>query len=123
MPFKSLAQEGFLHAHPEKLGKEGLKEWDAATKGKHLPEHVKVYDEGGVVAQKDKKMNPFAKITGGDAKPKKELHKITTHKAHSGGYVHTHQHHHPEHHPDETHISKSMADVHKHMDDHMGTPA
>jgi hypothetical protein len=40
-PFASLAQEGFLHAHPEKLGKAGLKEWDAATKGKHLPEHVK----------------------------------------------------------------------------------
>jgi len=40
-PFASLAQEGFLHAHPEKLGKKGLAEWDAATKGKHLPEHVK----------------------------------------------------------------------------------
>lgn len=40
-PFASLAQEGFLHAHPEKLGKAGLKEWDAATKGKHLPKHVK----------------------------------------------------------------------------------
>ena len=39
-PFSSLAQEGFLHAHPEKLGKAGLKEWDAATKGKHLPQHV-----------------------------------------------------------------------------------
>lgn len=39
MPFESLAQEGYLHAHPEKLGKAGLKEWDAATKGKHLPEH------------------------------------------------------------------------------------
>ena len=41
MPFVSLAQEGFLHAHPEKLGAAGLKEWDAATKGRHLPEHVK----------------------------------------------------------------------------------
>lgn len=40
-PFASLAQEGFLHAHPEKLGKKGLAEWDAATKGKKLPEHVK----------------------------------------------------------------------------------
>jgi hypothetical protein len=40
-PFASLAQEGYLHAHPEKLGKSGLKEWDAATKGKHLPEHAK----------------------------------------------------------------------------------
>ena len=40
-PFASIAQEGFLHAHPEKLGAKGLKEWDAETKGKHLPEHVK----------------------------------------------------------------------------------
>ena len=40
-PFASLAQEGYLHAHPEKLGKAGLKEWDAATKGKKLPKKVK----------------------------------------------------------------------------------
>jgi len=40
-PFASIAQEGFMHEHPEKLGKAGLKEWDAATKGKHLPQHVK----------------------------------------------------------------------------------
>jgi hypothetical protein len=40
-PFASLAQEGYMHAHPEKLGAKGLAEWDAATKGKHLPEHVK----------------------------------------------------------------------------------
>jgi hypothetical protein len=38
MPFKSKAQAGYLHSHPEILGKEGLAEWDAATKGKHLPE-------------------------------------------------------------------------------------
>ncbi len=40
-PFASLAQEGYLHAHPEKLGKTALDEWDSATKGKKLPEHVK----------------------------------------------------------------------------------
>jgi hypothetical protein len=40
-PFASLAQEGYLHAHPEKLGKKGLAEWDAETKGKSLPKHVK----------------------------------------------------------------------------------
>jgi hypothetical protein len=41
MPFKSLAQEGYLHSHPEILGKEKLAEFDAATKGRHLPEHSK----------------------------------------------------------------------------------
>lgn len=42
-PFASLAQEGFLHAHPEKLGAKGLAEWDASTKarGTKMPEHVK----------------------------------------------------------------------------------
>ncbi len=40
MPFDSLAQEGYLHAHPEILGEKKLKEFDEATKGKHLPEHV-----------------------------------------------------------------------------------
>lgn len=40
MPFKSAAQRGYLHAHPEILGKKGLAEWDAASKGQHVPEHV-----------------------------------------------------------------------------------
>ena len=40
-PFASLAQEGFLHEHPEKLGAKKLAEFDAATKGKHLPKRVK----------------------------------------------------------------------------------
>src|SRR5438046_9832422 len=40
MPYKSKAQAAFLHAHPEKVGGEAaLKEWDAATDFKHLPEH------------------------------------------------------------------------------------
>ena len=39
-PFASLAQAGYMHSHPEKLGKKGLAEWDAATKGKHLPKKV-----------------------------------------------------------------------------------
>ncbi len=40
-PFASLAQEGYLHAHPDKLGPKTLAEFDAATKGKHLPKRVK----------------------------------------------------------------------------------
>lgn len=41
MPFVSSAQRGYLHAHPEVLGKKALSEWDAASKGqKSLPEHV-----------------------------------------------------------------------------------
>jgi hypothetical protein len=40
-PFVSKAQQGFLHAHPEKLGPEKLAEFDAASKGKKLPARVK----------------------------------------------------------------------------------
>jgi hypothetical protein len=46
MPFKSLAQEHYMHAHPEILGKTALKEWDSATKGKHLPEHSHMQESG-----------------------------------------------------------------------------
>lgn len=40
-PFASLAQEGWAHTHPEQFGEKNLKEFDAATKGKHLPKTVK----------------------------------------------------------------------------------
>jgi hypothetical protein len=40
-PFASLAQAGYMHEHPEKLGKTALDEWDASTKGRSLPKRVK----------------------------------------------------------------------------------
>lgn len=40
-PFASLAQAGWAHTHPDEFGKKNLAEFDAATKGKHLPKHVK----------------------------------------------------------------------------------
>jgi len=40
-PFVSLKQEGYMHMHPEVLGKTALAEWDRETKGHHLPEKVK----------------------------------------------------------------------------------
>ena len=40
-PFASLAQAGYLHSHPEKLGAQKLAEFDSATKGKKLPKRVK----------------------------------------------------------------------------------
>ena len=39
MPFKSVAQQRFLEAHPEKL-KGKIKEWEKATDFKSLPEKV-----------------------------------------------------------------------------------
>lgn len=40
-PFASLAQAGYMHTHPDILGKEGLKEWDRSSKGKSIPYKVK----------------------------------------------------------------------------------
>ena len=40
-PFASIAQERFLNAHPEKLGKEKLNEFNQASKGLKLPKKVK----------------------------------------------------------------------------------
>jgi hypothetical protein len=41
-PYKSKAQEGYFHANKAKLEKQGVNvsEWDAATKGKQLPERA-----------------------------------------------------------------------------------
>lgn len=40
MPFKSEAQQRYMYAHPEILGKKGLKEWSEKTDYKNLPYHV-----------------------------------------------------------------------------------
>ena len=42
MPFKSIAQQRFLEAHPEKVGgKEKLHEWESATNFSSLPKKKK----------------------------------------------------------------------------------
>jgi hypothetical protein len=38
--FESKAQQGYMYAHPEILGKKGLKEWSDKTNFKSLPYHV-----------------------------------------------------------------------------------
>jgi hypothetical protein len=43
VPFVSQAQEGYMHEHPEILGKSALHEWDEATKGKSLPKRKSMY--------------------------------------------------------------------------------
>lgn len=75
-----------------------------------------------VVSKEKNKMNPYAKITEGDKKPKKEIKRIITHKSHDGKLIHTHEHHHPEHHENETHVSSNMAEMHDHMEKHAGMP-
>ena len=41
MPYKSDAQRKFFHANKKEIGKKVVKEFDAATKGKKLPDKVK----------------------------------------------------------------------------------
>lgn len=43
MPYKSKAQEAYFNANRGKLEKQGVdvSEWNAASKGKRLPERVK----------------------------------------------------------------------------------
>lgn len=53
MPFKSRAQAGYMHEHPEILGKKGLAEWDSATKGKKLPKRVKKVKGGSTDLEPD----------------------------------------------------------------------
>ena len=51
MPYVSQAQEGYFHTHKSQLEKQGVNvsEWDAATKGKHLPQRVQAHAKGGLV--------------------------------------------------------------------------
>lgn len=53
MPYVSQAQAGYFHTHKAELEKQGVNvdEWDAATKGKHLPKRVGHYAKGGTVAE------------------------------------------------------------------------
>lgn len=67
-------------------------------------------------------MNPYEKITSGDKKPKKEIHKIEITKSDNGKHIVTHKHHHPEHYKDEMHVMEDMGHLHNHMEDHAGTP-
>jgi len=43
MPYKSKAQAAYFNIHKKELEKEGVNvgEWNAASKGKSLPEHTK----------------------------------------------------------------------------------
>lgn len=59
MPYASKAQQGYFHAHPDKVGRKVVAEFDAASKGqKNLPQHVK----------KKRKMSLHNKIKSGMAK-------------------------------------------------------
>lgn len=57
MPYKSQAQAGYFHTHKAELEKQGVNvdEWDAATKGHHLPKRAG-YAGGGKVKHIDQEV-------------------------------------------------------------------
>lgn len=59
MPFKSQAQAGYFHTHKAQLERQGVDvdEWDAATKGKHLPERAGDSPRRGTLKMKVKQVN------------------------------------------------------------------
>jgi hypothetical protein len=60
-------------------------------------------------------MNPFAKITDGDKKPRKALKEMHVKATDNGKHIVTHKHHHPEHHSDEHHAMGDVAELTQHM--------
>jgi len=50
MPYKSKAQAAYFNIHKKELSKQGVdvNEWNAASKGKALPEHTKKKRGGSV---------------------------------------------------------------------------
>lgn len=100
MPFESLAQEGYMHEHPEILGKKGLAEWDAATKGKHLPHHV------------GEKMS----------KHKKHGYKSTHIEHHDDGSHTVTHHHHEDPKKDYSYAKPDLDGVHDGLEQHLGEP-
>lgn len=55
MPYKSAAQRAYFNTHKKELSKEGVDvgEWNAASKGKELPEHApKPRKRGGAKKQR-----------------------------------------------------------------------
>lgn len=97
---------------------------------KHGTTHVpktgvyKLHEGEAVVPKKDNKMaGVFDLVKGNDSKkPAKHIKTIVHSKSHDGKHVMVHKHHHPEHHEDETHIANDMSELHKHLEDHAGTP-
>ena len=98
MPFASKAQAGYLHSHPEILGKAGLAEWDAASKGKSLPEHK---------SMKNKKGHSFSH----------------THIEHHHDGSHTVHHvHESDSKKDVKHAVPDLDGAHDSMEEHLGAP-
>jgi hypothetical protein len=54
MPYKSKAQAAYFNIHKDELEKQGVNvgEWNAASKGKKLPKHVKRSRKNGQISDR-----------------------------------------------------------------------
>ena len=88
--------------------------------------NYKLHEGEKVVPKKENKMDHeklFDGVPGRtkEKSPKKEIKEIHIRKSHNGKHIVKHVHHHSSH-PDEEHVMNDMAELHKHIDDHAGTP-
>jgi hypothetical protein len=74
-----------MHANPEVLGKKGLAEWDAATKGKSLPKRAKKV-KGGNTDLEPTSMKAEA-LTDGPKSNKETKAAFTTRKRNKIGRI------------------------------------
>lgn len=107
MPFASLAQEGWAHTHPQQFGEKNLKEFDAATKGKHLPERI----------HKESHMDGLGHA-GKHAPHHTVKHSKIEHHG-DGTHTVTHYHHDGSEH---SHAVPNLDGVHDNLEEHLGAP-
>lgn len=120
MPFVSLAQEGWAHEHPDKFGRSNLKEFDAATKGKHLPERVHHEEKHSMKSEHD----------GLGHEEHKSEHRGPHHthiEHHHDGSKTVHHYHHPVPVPpkeegDHSHAVADLDALHDNLEEHLGEP-
>jgi len=62
VPYVSQAQAGYFHTHRKQLERQGVDvgEWDAATKGRHLPKRTAKKPQ-----PKSEKRSPMSSMLGG----------------------------------------------------------
>ncbi len=77
MPYVSRAQAGYFHTHKAELERQGVDvdEWDAASKGQHLPMHTKTVDLGkkGSFEEKPGALHAMLNVPQSDKIPASKL--------------------------------------------------
>jgi hypothetical protein len=80
-------------------------------------------EEGEAVIPKEKNpMNDWSGLVKGPKKSEKKIKHLVHRKTANGKHILEHHHTHSEDHAMEEHAFDNLADLHKHVDEHMGSP-